>query len=192
MYKNYNMDAQESIQIIENMLQRTHGNMYKNKPYFLLWGVAVFLCSVLQFVFIKLDIKNNEYVWIAMPFIAIIHIVLVIKNKKERLVKTYSEEAINALWTSLGLAFIVLTFYASIVYPGVLPLFIILYGIGTYTTGKIISFKPLYWGGLFCFGISFLALFVPKDYHLLILAIAILMSYIIPALLLKKIDTSTP
>lgn len=180
------MEAQKSLQIIENMILRTQNNMYRNRPFFLLWGISVFICAITHFILLKLNVADSENIWLALPIIALIHIAIAIKQHKEREVKTYSESAINALWTALGFAFLVLGVFAVFTYEGILPIFILLYGIGTYTTGKIIAFKPLYLGGLICFALSMISNFVSGEYQLLIIALAILISYIIPALMLKN------
>ena len=67
-----------------------------------------------------------------------------------------------------------------------MPTIILLYAIGTFVTGKIIDFKPLVIGGSICFLLSIVIAFIKDENQLLIIATAILISYIIPGFLLKK------
>lgn len=176
---------QESLIIIQNMINKTKEHFFDNSNLFLLWGIAVFICSVSQFILIKNGIQDSEAVWIAMPIIAIIHIYVVVKKSKEIKIKTYNIDAISALWTAIGIAFICIT-ALSYTKINILPFIILLYAIGTFVTGKIIDFKPLVIGALICFILSIGITFIKGENQLLVMAIAIIVSYIIPGILLKR------
>ncbi len=72
-------------------------------------------------------------------------------------------------------------------------MYVMLYGLGTYISGSIIKFisgsiikfKPLQIGGLICFPLVILAIYVNGSLEILILSFAILVSYIIPGHLLR-------
>ena len=180
-----NITEQESLVIIQQMMNKTKEQLFDNSNLFLLWGFAAFICTVTQYILIKINIQNSEAVWIAMPIIAVIHIYIVIKQRSKIKVQTYNGNAISALWTAIGFAFISIVFFAS-QKINILPTIILLYAIGTFVTGKIIDFKPLVIGGSICFLLSIVIAFIKDENHLLIMAAAILISYIIPGFLLKK------
>ncbi|MBK6276000.1 MAG: hypothetical protein IPF58_15515 [Saprospirales bacterium] len=180
-----NITEQESLVIIQQMMNKTKEQLFDNSNLFLLWGFAAFICTVTQYILIKINIQNSEAVWIAMPIIAVIHIYIVIKQRSKIKVQTYNGNAISALWTAIGFAFISIVFFAS-QKINILPTIILLYAIGTFVTGKIIDFKPLVIGGSICFLLSIVIAFIKDENHLLIMATAILISYIIPGFLLKK------
>jgi len=180
-----NITEQESLVIIQQMMNKTKEQLFDNSNLFLLWGFAAFICTVTQYILIKINIQNSEAVWIAMPIIAVIHIYIVIKQRSKIKVQTYNGNAISALWTAIGFAFISIVFFAS-QKINILPTIILLYAIGTFVTGKIIDFKPLVIGGSICFLLSIVIAFIKDENQLLIMATAILISYIIPGFLLKK------
>ena len=180
-----NITEQESFVIIQQMMNKTKEQLFDNSNLFLLWGFAAFICTVTQYILIKINIQNSEAVWIAMPIIAVIHIYIVIKQRSKIKVQTYNGNAISALWTAIGFAFISIVFFAS-QKINILPTIILLYAIGTFVTGKIINFKPLVIGGSVCFLLSIAIAFIKDEKQLLIMAAAILISYIIPGFLLKK------
>jgi membrane protein implicated in regulation of membrane protease activity len=60
------------------------------------------------------------------------------------------------------------------------------YGAACYTTGKAIQFNVLVWGGIASIVCGTVAFFLPFQYQLLLLMLAILVSYILPAHLMKK------
>jgi hypothetical protein len=180
-----NITEQESLVIIQQMMNKTKEQLFDNSNLFLLWGFAAFICTVTQYFLIKTNIQNSEAVWIAMPIIAVIHIYIVIKQRSKIKVQTYNGNAISALWTAIGFAFISIVFFAS-QKINILPTIILLYAIGTFVTGKVIDFKPLVFGGSVCFLLSIAIAFIKDENQLILMAAAILISYIIPGFLLKK------
>jgi hypothetical protein len=57
--------------------------------------------------------------------------------------------------------------------------------LGTFVSGMILKFKPLVIGGVLCWLLTIVSLFVNFDYQLLLAGAAILCSYIIPGHLLR-------
>lgn len=180
-----NINEQESLAIIQSMMNKTKEQLFDNSNLFLLWGFAAFICSITQYILLKVQVQDSEAVWIAMPIIAVIHIFIVMKQRKQIKIQTYNGNAINSLWMAIGFAFICIAFIAS-AKINILPFIILLYAIGTFVTGKIIDFKPLVIGGLVCFVLAIVISFIKDESQLLIMATAILISYIIPGFLLKR------
>jgi hypothetical protein len=91
------------------------------------------------------------------------------------------------LWTGIGVSFFILSFIVSSSAEGwnfSYPFFIMLYGLGTFVSGKIIKFKPLVIGGIINWCLACISVFFSFDYQLLFAAAALLTSYIIPGHLL--------
>jgi hypothetical protein len=180
-----NITQQESLAIIQQMIDKTKQKLNDNSKFFFLWGFAVFICAITQYVMLKMLLLNTQKVWIAMPIIAIIHIILAIKERKGNTVQTHNDAALQALWTALGIGFIILAYLSFTISFNIFPFYILLYGIGTFVTGKIIQFKPLTFGGIVCFLLSIIITYINGAEQLLILAASVLVSYIIPGILLK-------
>ncbi|MDZ4810068.1 MAG: hypothetical protein SGI96_17670, partial [Bacteroidota bacterium] len=68
----------------------------------------------------------------------------------------------------------------------VFPFFIMLYGLGTFVSGSIIRFRPLVIGGIVAWALAIGSTLVSYDYQMLFGAAAILVSYIIPAYMLRS------
>jgi len=71
--------------------------------------------------------------------------------------------------------------------------FLALYGMPTFLSGITLRFKPLVYGGIACWLLSIVACFIYYQFHLLLLAVAVIIAWIIPGYILraryKKINT---
>jgi predicted PurR-regulated permease PerM len=65
------------------------------------------------------------------------------------------------------------------------PFFILMYGLGTFVSGRLLQFKPLMIGGILNWILACVAVFFSFDYQMLFAAAAILSSYLIPGYLIK-------
>jgi hypothetical protein len=63
---------------------------------------------------------------------------------------------------------------------------LVLYGIPTFLSGVILKFKPLSTGGFICWFLAVAAMFIPYEYQLLLLALAVACAWIIPGYLLRS------
>ncbi|MBK9793724.1 MAG: hypothetical protein IPP60_11710 [Sphingobacteriales bacterium] len=187
-----NITEQESLAIIQQMIAKSKQQLIDRSKFFFLWGFAVLICAVAQYVMLKMNVLKSDEVWLAMPIIAIIHIYIAAKEQKRVKIISHNTIAIGSLWMGLGVAFFALAFlsHRSYVNTGtaldVLPLLILFYGIGTFVTGRILQFKPLIFGGLACFLLCILVTYIDGPEQLLILALSVVVSYIIPGIILKK------
>jgi hypothetical protein len=64
------------------------------------------------------------------------------------------------------------------------PLILVLYGVGTLMAGRVLAFRPLVWGGAVCGLLGVAAMAVAADTQLLLIAAAMLVSYVVPGVLL--------
>lgn len=179
---------QQSLQLIQAMIQKTKANLGENRFYFLLWGWCIFLAILVQFTLkVFLDFRYHYMVWLVTVvalFITIWH------NKKTadlHKARTYVGESMGYLWMGVGISFFIMSFIisAGIGWFHAWPFMILMYGLGTFISGKILQFKPLVIGGILNWCISVAAVFVPYDYQLLLAALAIATSYLVPAYLIK-------
>lgn len=184
-----NFSPQDSLRLIQSMIDRTQRSLTDKSIYFLVWGWITFIACTGQFVLKHiLDYEKHYLVW----WLVVIGIIFSMwyggKQDKTRRVKTYIGDSIKYLWIGMGIAYFVLSMILS--HYGwdkiVFPFFIMLYGLGTFISGCILQFRPLIIGGLIAFALAITASFASYDYQMLIAAAAILISYIIPAYIMRS------
>ncbi len=110
------------------------------------------------------------------------------KEHQTRRANTYIGDSMKYLWMGMGISFFVLSMILGRMGWGnnVFPFFMLLYGLGTFISGKILQFKPLVYGGLGAWVLAIASVYFYYYYQILFAAAAILVSYIIPAYLLRK------
>lgn len=181
-----NITKQESLAIIQEMINKSKKQLTDRSKYFMMWGVAVFACAIIQYFLLRNLQPHTQMVWLSMPVLAVIQLFLSIRDRKKEKVLSHNTAAIGSVWLALGISFFILAFLSSRISFDMFPFLILLYGIGTFITGRIIQFKPLIFGGLACFMLCVLITYVEGPEKLLILALSVLLSYIIPGILLKR------
>ena len=178
---------QDSIALIRSMIETTKHSISDSSHYFLLWGWTTMIACVIQYVLLVIvKYEHHYYAWFLTFVAAIIHIIFGIKDSKKSTVKTFISEANESVWMAIGFAFMALAFvFAKIGYQYCFPIYILIYGLGTFISGRLIKFKPLVYGGAACFLLVTITPFLNYSLQILMAALAILVSYIIPGHLLR-------
>ena len=184
-----NFSPQDSIRLIQSMINRTKQSISDSSIYFLVWGWITFIACTAQFVLKHIyDYEKHYLVWWLAVIGIIFFVCYGIKRDKNRDVRTYVGDSIKYLWIGMAIAYFVLSMILSkygwdkIVFP----FFIMLYGLGTFISGCILQFRPLVVGGIIASALAIGAAFASYDYQMLFGAAAILISYIIPAYIMRS------
>lgn len=184
-----NFSPEESLLVIQSMIDKTKNSVADKSFYFLLWGWLVFVAALLQFI-LKVIVRTPDHplVWNLM-FIGVI--VSFLHGRKERgkiSVKTYIDENIQHVWISIGICqgLLIFIFARNNHWEYCYSFFMLLYGIGCFITGRTLKFAPLVWGAFACWALVIVSTFTSYDYNILLLATAVLLSYIIPGQLLRR------
>ena len=182
----------ESLEIMQSMILKAQKNYSVDSFYYIMWGWLTFTAATLSYFLAPVLEEKTGLVWLLMPLGGVASYIYGAKQSKKQKVKTHIETHVQQVWVTLGIAFIflIIAIFLKINFE-VLPTFILLYGIGIFCTGRIIKFIPMMVGGLLCFPLFLIcSKFSILDesmqmFQFLILAFAILVSYIIPGHLLK-------
>ena len=180
---------QDGLQLIQNMIDKAKNSVADKSFYFLLWGWLVFIGCILQFT-LKVFVQTSLHpvAWSIMYIGFIVSFWYGRRQRKITIVKTYVDEALRNIWMVLGISqtLVVLIFLRRGGWENCYTIFILLYSIGCFLTGRTLKFPPLVWGGVICWGLAILSTFTTYDANILICAVAILVSYIIPGYLLRN------
>lgn len=177
----------ESLHLIQSMIGKAKTNLSENRFYFLFWGWITFVAFLSQFVLKTIvHVRHHEAVWLVIIPAVIVTSLYSAKRRKDRGVKTYIGESMGYLWSGIGISFFILSIIISRsnAWVNAYAFFILLYGLGTFISGRLLRFPPLIIGGIINWILAIVCCLLPFDYQLLVAAVAILTSYIIPGYLL--------
>jgi uncharacterized membrane protein YhaH (DUF805 family) len=175
------------------MIAKTRRDMSDNSIYFLLWGWVTFAACTGQFVLKNLLHSEKHYlVWLLVIPATIFSAYLGMKEGKKREAQTYIGESMKYLWIGMGISYFVLSMILSKMGwdTNIFPFFILLYGLGTFVSGMLLKFRPLILGGLSAWLLAIASPYFNYDYQMLFAAAAILVSYIVPAYMLRSKNKS--
>src|SRR5215813_1417786 len=90
---------QESIRLIQSMIDKTRQNMSDKSIYYLVWGWITFIACIGQFVLKHLLDYEQHYLvwWLVVPGV-IFTVWYSAKQGKTQKVKSYVDESIKYLW----------------------------------------------------------------------------------------------
>jgi hypothetical protein len=184
-----NLSPQQSLRIIQQMVGKTRAGFGNNSHYFLLWGWLAFAAMLCQYALkVWWGVHQHYQVWWVTVVGVVATVIMSRRQERNRRVSTYVDDSIKYLWTALGISFFTLTLVLGLGKVGFehcYSFYILMYAIGTFTTGCLIKFRPLIIGGIACWGLSVATAFTGFDEDLLLAAVAMLVSYIIPGHLLR-------
>lgn len=183
-------DEKQSLAVISEMIDNARERIADDGFFYLLWGYLVFAAAISHYILMEYVIC--DYPWIPWPVLmtlgGIFSAFAGYRKSAAARHKTFFDTAATYLWSAFLIAlFMILGFTGSgqidplVTYP----LIMIIYGIGTWVSGGILKFTPLIIGGVICWVLAGIAFFYPFNVQILLLALSILLSYIIPGHMLK-------
>lgn len=184
-----NFTEKESLALIQEMITNAKKNFKDNGFHYLLWGWLVFIASISHYVLLTVVNFDKPYLpWpILMSLGAVTAVVYGMTQKSKEHVKTYMDQFMGFLWGAFVISLgIVLVFMHKLGPEVAYPFILILYGIGTFTSGGMLKFPLLIFGGIACWVLAVISFFVGFEHQLLLIALAVLVSYIIPGHVLKN------
>ena len=191
MEKETGLSHLEGLEIIQSMINRAKDKFNENGHLYLLWGWVVFICSIAQFILLNyVQFEYHYMVWMTCWLVVIYQIFYLARRKKHEQVRTYTDDIIGYVWLAFVIAMFLMGFLFGRIlgdeyYKMISPGFLVLYGIPTFLSGIILRFRPLVTGGIACWLLSVMAVFVPGQFQMLFLSAAMLIAWIIPGYMLR-------
>ncbi len=189
MERQINITESESLKLITSMINKAQNRFNENGTLYLLWGWLILGCCLFQFA------NNNFFHWeygFAIwytTWIAVAYQLYYLKKKRRKEgVSTYTGSIINYVWISIFIcAFILMMVLLKNEYFfAIFPVILVLYGLPTFLSGIIIRFKPLQAGGIACWVLAIICVFLPLKYQILLIGLSVIVAWIIPGYLLKS------
>lgn len=181
------LQPNESLALIESMINTAKNKLADDGFYIIFWGWLVFVAALINYFSWLFNIQAGFLVWpILMPLGGIFSYFWGRQRDQKEKVKTHVESYIHYIWLSFGIAMGIALLFIGVHGMKTTYFFLmLLYAIATFSTGGLLSFRPLIIGSIASFVLAIVSNFIPDRELLLCLALSLLCSYIIPGHLLK-------
>jgi hypothetical protein len=185
-----NFTPEKSLQAIHSMIETAKDHLSENGHLYLLWGWVVLICSLTEFILIQLGFTNHGAVWFLTWLALIYQFIYLRKQHGKEKVRTYAGSMIGFVWLAFLILMVLMTFLLlhgneKANYQLFYPVFLALYGMPTFLSGALLKFRPLIAGGIGCWLLSVLSVYILPEYQLLLISTAMIIAWIVPGYLLR-------
>lgn len=206
------LTEKESLDLIMQMINKAKDSYHDTGMGAIMWGVVISVCSLVKLSEIHFGYRLPFDIYLLTILAVIPTILITIKEKKERKVKSYDDAFMDYLWLGFGVCIFlmiliinnvsseinpVLKTYKELLrsstdwmdfkfYEFISPLFLLLYGFPTFVTGAAFRFKPMLWGGIFCWVCCIITIYTTAKIDLVLTAASAIMAWLIPGILMEK------
>jgi hypothetical protein len=177
----------ESLRIIEQMIQTAKSEQKDDGKGWILWGWLLFFASFFTYLNLKFEWVSTFFFWNVFGAITLLLLLIeMFRNffmRRKEKVRTYTKDLFQKLNTGF---FISLMLIIVSINMGVSPvkgfgLLLGLYGFWILIYGAVLNFKPSIIGAYITWAFAFASLFVDEfEWTMLLHAAAVLCGYIIP------------
>lgn len=180
-----NLSSEESLAIIQSMIEKTKQDLHDNGSWFLMWGWLVFLACAIHYTLLQVGYDKPYLAWMLMPLGGVLSFIKGMREEKQQKVKTYIDDFMKYVLVSFIVCLFIVLGFMSKLGLSTYPMVMMVYGILLYISGGMIKFKPLQIGGIINWALAISAFFAGFEVQLLLLACAVFLGYIIPGHMLR-------
>jgi hypothetical protein len=181
-----NLSANQSLDIITQMINQAKGNVRGSSFHFLLWGWVIALANLGMFTLIQLQYERPYIVWlITIPAWLTSMYFGYRQGKTERIV-THIDKIVMWMWAMYGVTIFTLIFFGNSINWNVNPVILLMAVVPTFVSGIVIRFRPLVLGGVSIWFFAIVCFLVDAQYQFLVGALAISAGYLIPGYMLRS------
>ena len=201
------LTEQESLLIIQQMINRAKSNFVDTGIGPILWGGVITICSIVQAAKIYFDFKMSFDIWWLALFALVPQVFISINERKERKAKGWDDDILSYVWTCFGIAVFVVNFINNRLSMELAPaidayraagneiqsswsfascFLLLVFGFPTIITGAARKQRWMLAGGIFCWVSAIVAAFTPTYVDFVLMAFAAAFSWLIPGIMIRK------
>jgi hypothetical protein len=179
------LSAQQSLDIITNMIMEAKGNVQRNNFFFLFWGWIIVAANIGMYTLAQIGYAHPYAVWLITLPAWFVSLYIGFKRGKSGRPSTHLDRVSAWLWISFGISIFILIAFGYKINYQLNPLILTLAAVPTFVSGMIVKFKPLMFGGIGFWIFGIIGFIVPMEMQPLVGAAAIVCGYLIPGYALK-------
>jgi len=203
------LTEQESLHLITMMINKAKESYHDTGIGAIMWGSVIAICSLVRLSEVHFGYKLPFDIYLLTIVAIIPQIFISIKEKRERKIKSYDDPYLDYIWLGFGICIFLLIYISNNIFGEwgswaneyksitgkaasfrfseyVAPLFLMLYGLPTFITGAACKFKPMLWGGIFCWICCIVAIYTSIKIDLLLTSASAALAWLIPGIIMEK------
>ena len=182
------MNEVQSLELIRAMIDKAKNKVSDDSRHYLLWGWLVLISCLIHYTLIQIDYSMPWLPWvILMPFGGIVATIMGYKDSKKKKANSHFQSIMSYVWAGFAVTMIITLLNGpNIGWDVSYSVLIALYGLATFISGGILKFKPLIYGGVAAWLISIISFYCSMENIILLMALSIVTSYLVPGYLLKR------
>ena len=202
------LSEKESLDLITSMINKAKDSYHDTGWGPIMWGSVIMFCSLFTWARVQYGFSFPFDIWWLTVVAVVPQIIMSSRGYKDKGAKSYNDVALDYIWIAFGISVFLLSFANGAIHAGMNKtfsvqgtgyqypsqflynyqpaLFMILYGLPTFATGGIMKFKPMIFGGIFCWVCAIISLYTPGKTDLLLMAAAALFAWLIPGILINR------
>jgi hypothetical protein len=180
------LSSEESMRLINRMIYQAKGYFYESGLSAIVYGITVLICAILTWLYEKNIMAFPFNPFLLMTPVFFIQGWIQYKEEKKKKVKTFTDEAIDYVWTGFFLATIA-ALCGNFANAGYIIVTIILFLIAfaAFITGLISKFRYNIFCGIVCLLIAIVSFFIQNVNIYLLLAADAVLVWLIPGFILR-------
>jgi hypothetical protein len=180
------LTGEESLQLINRMIHEAKGYFAESGVSVILYGFSILICTMLAYL-----LEKNFISFPFNPFLLMIPVFFIqawihYREDKKKKAKTFTDEAIDYVWTGQLLA-VLAALCGNFAHAGyiIVTMILLVSGFATFVTGAIAKFRYAIVSGIICLLIAAVSFFVQNENIYLLLALVSVIVVIIPGFILR-------
>lgn len=181
-------NEKEAVAVIQQMVNAGRHNLKQDAVHFLIWGWVILAGCLIHYLSFLMLFQQGVYIWPVVITIGIISSFYTgWQQGKQSRSTSYVDRMNRYLWFG-SLAPFAIAISIGLIYDWfyAYPVFAAILGWGSFISGGLLKFKPLVWGGVAAWITGVFLLIFTGPEILLLMAVAILFSYLIPGHMMMK------
>ena len=184
MQEEQQMTEKQSLDLINEMIGKAKQSYITEGKASIVWGALIIFCSLMSWAQYVFKFSIGFDVWLLLIVALGAQIFYSVREKKNKKVKIYGDQAMSYVWTTFGICIFMMIFYANVTKaPNNIFLIMTMYGVPTFITGGIFKFKSMIFGGIACWVLAIITLYVPFSTGMLLMALSGLLAWLIPGII---------
>jgi hypothetical protein len=183
--KEENFTEKDSLKLINEMIGKAKKSHIEKGLASIIWGIIIVFCSLYTWAETHFNFDGGDP-WVLTFIAVILQIIFGTIESKKKNYKSYEGEILKSVWSAFGLSIFITILYFAKHNTGTATssLFMMLYAIPTFITGKVTKFIPMVYGGIFCWVASIVSIYTSFEIDTLLMAACGLFAWLIPGIIL--------